>query len=216
MATMKHSRRLATVIGDVVGSRKAADRRAVHRRIVSVLEAVNAELLPVRPLTLANGDEFQGSFEHVGQALEAAFTVRLRLLPEVDTRYGLGWGDVEVLDHERGIEDGPGWWVARDAIEWVAATEKQAALRSVRTAFRSEAPDAPSPAAVGAALLCRDQLVGSLDERSTRILRGLMQQQSQAELAAAEGISGSAVSQRARSDGLAAVVAAQAELARVR
>jgi len=206
----------ATLIGDVVGSRRARDRGALHIRIQRALDAVNAEHEPVRPLAITVGDEFQGSFEHVGSAVDAAFAIRLRLLPEVDTRYGLGWGDVEVLDPDRGIEDGPGWWAARDAIEWVAATERQAALRTVRTAFRSQVPDAPSPAAISAALLCRDQLVGSLDERSLRILGGLVQHQSQAELAALEGVSGSAVSQRVRADGLAAIVAAQSELSRIR
>lgn len=213
---MKHSGCRATVIGDVVGSRRARDRGALHTRIQHVLDAVNAEQEPVRPLAITVGDEFQGSFEHVGRAVDAAFAVRLRLLPEVDTRYGIGWGEVEVLDADRGIEDGPGWWVARDAIEWVATTERQAALRTVRTAFRSDVPDAPSPAAISAALLCRDQLVGSLDERSLRVLGGLMQHQSQAELATLEGVSGSAVSQRVRSDGLAVVVAAQSELSRLR
>ena len=216
MPKMKPSACRATVIGDVVGSRRTGDRSALHARIDRVLRAVNADVEPVRPLAITVGDEFQGSFEHVGQALDAAFAVHLRLLPEVDTRYGVGWGDVEVLDADRGIEDGPGWWAARDAIEWVAATERKAALRAVRTAFRSEAPDSPSPAAIAAALLCRDQLVGSLDERSLRILRGLMQHHTQAELAASEGVSGSAVSQRVRAAGLAAVVAAQADLARVR
>jgi hypothetical protein len=216
MASLKQRGCRATVIGDVVGSRRARDRGALHTRIQDVLDVVNAEHEPVRPLAITVGDEFQGSFEHVGRAIDAAFAVRLRLLPEVDTRYGLGWGDVEVLDADRGIEDGPGWWVARDAIEWVAATERQAALRTVRTAFRSDVPDAPSPTAIAAALLCRDQLVGSLDERSLRILGGLMQHQSQAELAALEGVSGSAVSQRVRAGGLAVVAAALSELSRIR
>jgi hypothetical protein len=225
MPSVKHNGCRATVIGDVVGSRRARDRGALHRRIQRVLDAVNAEHEPVRPLAITVGDEFQGSFEHVGQAVDAAFAVRLRLLPEVDTRYGLGWGAVEVLVPDRGIEDGPGWWLAREAIEWVATTERQAALRTVRTALRSEAPDAPDArdapdalgtAAIAAALLCRDQLVGSLDERSLRILGGLMLHQPQTELAALEGVSGSAVSQRVRADGLAVIVAAQSELSRIR
>ena len=204
------------MIGDVVGSRRARNRRALHTRIQQVLDAVNAEHDPIRPLGITVGDEFQGSFRHVGEALDAAFAVRVRLLPEVDTRYGVGWGEVQVLDPGRGIEDGPGWWAARDAIEWVGDTERQAAGRSVRTAFRSELPDAPSPPALAAALLCRDQLVGSLDERSLRILRGLMQHQSQSELASLEGVSTSAVSQRVRANGLALLVMVQRELARVR
>jgi transcriptional regulator with XRE-family HTH domain len=56
--------------------------------------------------------------------------------------------------------------------------------------------------------LCRDHLLGSLDERSLRILKGLMQNQTKKELAAAEGISPSAVSQRAGRDGLDLIVLA--------
>jgi hypothetical protein len=43
-----------------------------------------------------------------------------------------------------------------------------------------------------------------------------MLHQPQTELAALEGVSGSAVSQRVRADGLAVIVAAQSELSRIR
>ena len=64
--------------------------------------------------------------------------------------------------------------------------------------------------AVNAALLCRDHLVGSLSERSVRLLRGLMDPHTtQSELATLEGISASAVSQRVRADGIGVVLAAE-------
>jgi len=63
-------------------------------------------------------------------------------------------------------------------------------------------------AAVNAALICRDHLLGSLDERSIRIVRGLMTGRTKKDLAAAEGISASAVSQRASRDGLDLIVLA--------
>jgi hypothetical protein len=79
----------------------------------------------------------------------------------------------------------------------------------LRTAYRrAEETDGPEPGAVNAALICRDQMIGSVSERSLRLLRGVLDGSSQAELAAAEGISASAVSQRMRNDGLAVVVAA--------
>ena len=70
-------------------------------------------------LRVTVGDEFQGTYATLGEAVEAALRVRLALLPEVDTRFGLGRGEVTVLDARRGIEDGPGWWAARAAIEEV-------------------------------------------------------------------------------------------------
>jgi hypothetical protein len=216
MSKSKDSSYCATLIGDVVGSRRAPDRGHLHRQLSDVLAELNAELSPFGPLTVTVGDEFQGHFDQVGQAVHAAFLIRVRLLPDVDTRFGLGWGEIQLLDAERGIQDGPGWWRAREAIEWVATTQQHAALHQVRTGFLSDVSGSPTPPALRAALLCRDQLLGSLDDRSLRILRGLMQQQSQAQLAEAEGISRSAVSQRVKSAGIGAILAAESELAAVR
>ena len=132
----------------------------------------------------------------------------------------------ELLDAERGIEDGPGWWAARAAIEAVEHAAGRPPTRHLRTAYRpappadgaAAAPDGDDEGggesgaaadAVNAALLCRDHLVGSLSDRSLRLLRGLMHPETtQGQLAEREGISASAVSQRVRSDGIGAVLAA--------
>jgi hypothetical protein len=121
-----------------------------------------------------------------------------------------------VLDADSGIQDGPGWWAAREAIEWTAATQQQATLALVRTSYRTADPAGPPAEAINAALMCRDHLLGSLDDRSIRILRGLVQQRSKRELAAEEGISASAVSQRSARDGLDLIVAASRRLAEIR
>jgi len=140
----------------------------------------------------------------------------LRLAPRIGVRHGIGWGSVAVLADNPRVEDGPGWWVARDAIESVKADAGRAASRHLRTAYR-RAPDAegPDPDPVNAALMCQDQMVGSLSERSLRLLRGAFTGSTQVELAEAENISASAVSQRMRNDGLAVIVAADELLRRV-
>ncbi len=207
MSAMKRSV-MATVIGDVVGSREAGDRVALHAGMRLMLDQANAVLAPSVPLRITVGDEFQGCFETVGGALHATLWLRLYLSP-IDLRHGVGWGAVTVLDDEPRVEDGPGWWAARAAIEEVKTQAARSALRHVRTAYRrAEDTEGPDPAAVNAALLCRDQLVGSTSNRSLRLLRGSVDGVSQAELAEQEGISASAVSQRVRNDGLGVVVTA--------
>lgn len=206
------------LVGDVVRSRDVPDRRALHAALREALETVNDELAEeiVDPVRITVGDEFQGRFAGVGAAVHASLLLRLALLPLADVRFGLGWGEVTVLDAD-GTQDGPGWWAARDAIEWVAEAQGQAALGKVRTAYRmAEGSDGPGEPAVNAALQCRDHLLGSLDDRSRRILGGLMRARTQVEIAAAEDISASAVSQRVRRDGLGVLVSAAAELRRVR
>jgi hypothetical protein len=208
MARMKPSGSSYVVIGDIVGSRDADDRRRVHEHLVAALDAVREDVPPQRGMRVTVGDELQGVYATLGEALEATFLLRLRALPEVDVRIGIGRGEVTVLDEERDIEDGPGWWAAREAVEAVEEAAGQAPTRTLRTLYRSAEPDARTDA-VNAALLCRDHLVGSVSERSVRLLRGLMEPgATQKQLAAREGVSASAVSQRVRSDGLGVVLAA--------
>ncbi|MGA8046476.1 MAG: SatD family protein, partial [Dermatophilaceae bacterium] len=86
----------ATVVGDLVGSRDAADRRALHAALLDALERVNDELADevVDPVRITVGDEFQGRFVSVGAAVQASMLLRLALMPEADVRFGLGWGQV--------------------------------------------------------------------------------------------------------------------------
>ena len=113
-----------------------------------------------------------------------------------------------MLDPEAGIQDGPGWWAAREAIEWTAAAQRQSGLAMVRTSFRAHGVARDDADAINAALLCRDHLLGSLDDRSIRIVKGLLTSQTKKDIAAAEGISASAVSQRTARDGLDLIVVA--------
>ena len=207
----------ATLIGDVVASRKADDRAVLHEQLSDLLARVNDICAPTTPLRITVGDEFQGSFATVGEALQASLRLRLGLLPGHDVRHGVGWGDVRVLQEQPRVEDGPGWWVARDAIHQVQQAQEHPATRFRRTAYSvEEGVSGPDPDLVDAVLLMRDAAVGALSARSVSILRGLLAGQTQRDLAEALGISPSAVSQRVRSDGLTALVAADDGLGRVK
>ena len=198
-----------TVIGDLVGSRLRSDRAAVHARFEEAIDAVNAAYAPPVPLRIGLGDEFQGIFGTLGEAVAATLRLRLALLPDVDVRQGIGWGRVQVLSEEPRVEDGPGWWAARAAIETVEAYERKAPLRAVRTAYvAADGEPGPSPALVNAALMTRDQVVTGLSERSMSVLGGLMKGRRQQDIADELGISPSAVSQRVRAEGIGVVLAA--------
>ncbi len=196
----------AALIGDVVGSRRAADRSQLHRVVTKALHRVAAGAIDPPAFTV--GDEFQGSYPTVGAAIDAALSLRLAVGPEIDIRFGVGWGTVTILDADAGIQDGPGWWAARDAIQQTAEAQRQPGFTLVRTTFRAADHSRNDVGAINAALLCRDHLLGSLDERSLRIVKGLMNSKTKKQLAAEEGISASAVSQRAGRDGLDLIVLA--------
>lgn len=196
------------VIGDLVRSREAPDRAQVHARLGEALEQVNASLAPVDPLRVIAGDEYQGTFAHLGEALAATLRLRLALLPALDVRHGIGEGPVTLLQSDPRIEDGPGWWEARTAIEEAAAMAGRAATRGARTVYhRVVNLDGPDVDLVNAALLGRDGLLDAMSTRSLSVLRGLLAGETQREIAESEGISPSAVSQRVRNDGVGLVVA---------
>jgi hypothetical protein len=196
----------ATLIGDVVGSRTVADRAGTHRALNKALRAVAAAAIDPPAFTV--GDEFQGAFTRVGLAIDAALSLRLSIAPDIDVRFGIGWGGVTMLDESAGIQDGPGWWAAREAIEWTASAQRQPGLTLVRTSLRAAAETRTDVDAINAALICRDHLLGSIDDRSTRIVKALLENRTKKDIAAAEGISPSAVSQRSGRDGLDLIVVA--------
>ncbi|GAA4820784.1 SatD family protein [Nocardioides caeni] len=195
-----------TVIGDLVDSRRLPDRAAAQERLGDVLVSVNDDLAehplhpPMsQPLHATIGDEFQGGADDLATALLAGLLVRLRLLPAIDVRCGFGHGEITVHDATRRplLQDGPGWWAAR------AAVEELGRRRTARSWYDAGEPSGTSdPVAAGqvgqinAFLLARDGLVDRLNDRGRRLLDGLLCGLTQRELARREGISEGAVSQQ--------------------
>lgn len=189
---------LATLIGDVVGSRHAPDRRRLHHDLEAALAAVNARTDPAQPLRITVGDEFQGAWHRRGQAVRAGLLIRLALVP-VEVRMGLAHGDVAALSEDGTVQDGPGWWLAREAISEAKGGETPGEGPVVRTRWRE---DSATGIALDAALRHRDIILGGLDQRSLRILRGLVDERNQREIAAEEEVSPTAISRRVHRDGL--------------
>jgi hypothetical protein len=193
------------VLGDVVDSKRHDARDELQRRVVEAVATVDRMIPGVQPLEVTVGDEFQGAYARLSDAVRATLLIRLVLLPDVDTRYGIGSGPVTVFDPDRRplSQDGPAWWAAREAIERVHRHQQRSAReRAVRTWFVAGPPDEGATGAselerfVNAHLVCRDALVPRQDERAVTLLRGWLLGRTQDELAAEAGISQSAVSQR--------------------
>jgi hypothetical protein len=201
MPSMKTGNSRVALIGDLVESRRVLDRQGLHDHLERVLTIVNHES-PVRdPAVITLGDEFQGVYDTLGDALGAAFRIRFLLHP-VDVRFGVGRGTVTTLDTGRGIHDGPAYWNARDAIETAERRAGRAQTRTSRTAYVSPEDQPGHADAVQAALDCLDFMIGSMSEASRSILGGLMEGRTQQEIATSHGVSPSAVSQQVRNNGL--------------
>jgi hypothetical protein len=203
------------LIGDLVSSREHPDRAALQRALVRALTEVEGLVPSVQPLDVTVGDEFQGAYATLADAVRAALLVRLALLPDIDTRYGLGAGTFTVFDPDRHpvSQDGPAWWAARAAITTAEELAAQARSRGTRTWYaRADAPQGSAhpgahPGAVNAFLSCRDDILARMTPRELRLLRGTLLGRQQAELAQAEGIGQPAVSQALARSGAHTVIA---------
>jgi hypothetical protein len=207
---------VVAVLGDIVGSRRHGQDPVRRRRIQEALALANERTSPRQPLTPTIGDEFQGLFHDVLSALEATLVVRLAGLGEVDVRFGIGSGALTAFDADAAPfrQDGPAWWAAREAVDLVRGEEqRQERPRGLRTRWidagsRSRA----EVTSMNAFLLCRDDLVASMDRRDAETLLGLLADEPLGSIARAQGVSVSAISQRAIRNGLYGIRQAHREL----
>lgn len=191
----------AALIGDLVASRRHADRRQLQARLRSSLAVVNERVPAIQPLTITIGDEFQGLYRQPADALEAALRIRLGLHGAAAVRIGIGWGELLVEDPDRSPfgQDGPCWWRARDALDSLGG-----GVAGIACLTGGETDDL-----LGGYLLLQNHILSALDDRDATILAGLLDGATQSELAQELGVNKSSVSRRARSHGLVAVAAAR-------
>ena len=206
-----------TLIGDIVASREVASRESLQKQLAGVLEELNEILAPKMPLEPTLGDEFQAGFDDVATAVRASLMVRLELLrvAGVDSRYGLGAGNVKVFSKTRPLsQDGPGWWAAREAIESSLRLAAAPQTSFVRTSFFAapSAREGGEPAALNAFLLCRDAMVDRMKQSSRNRLCGLMRGWQQSRIAVEEGTTQGAISQSLARSGAFPILAAQQRL----
>ncbi|MFT4157499.1 MAG: SatD family protein [Microbacterium sp.] len=205
------------IIADIVGSRRLSDRTAAQRRLEEAIAAVeSAAPSAIQPLTPTVGDELQGIYGRLPDALVSLMMIQLRLPDDVSFRFGIGIGEVRTVDSAHGeLSDGPGWYAAREAIETVHEREDR-----IMPSMRTWIVGAPGQdevmhstiAASNAYLLVRDELVGAMSDRERRLVYGRLVGRSQHALAAEEGITQPSVSKALRSAGAVALIDGAAAL----
>jgi hypothetical protein len=205
------------VIADIVGSRELGDRGAAQRVLDETIAQAETDLpLAAQPLTPTVGDEQQGVYRELGDALSSLFLIQLGLPDGIAFRFGIGVGEVRAVASVHGeLADGPGWYAARAAIETVHSREQRAVPRTRTWIVGAPGQDevmASTIAVSNAYLLARDELVGAMSARERRLTYGRLVGRSQQELAAQEGISQPSVSKSLRRAGSAALIEGLAAL----
>lgn len=199
------------VIADIVGSRRLNDRAQAQRTFDDTIARVERQWpLAEQPLRPTVGDEQQGVYRDLTDAVTSLLMLQLALPDGVEFRFGLGVGEIRTVDSaHRELSDGPGWWAARDAIETVHARQQRAVPSSRTWIVGAQGQDEVMDAVVAstnAYLLARDEIVVRMSERERRLTYGRAEGRSQSDLAAQEGISQPAVSKALRGSGAVALL----------
>lgn len=199
---------VVAIIGDVIASRDSGDRENLQSNLVATMAGLNVNGTALQSMTMTVGDEFQGLYRDLGDALAVALRLRLELMPAIDVRVGIGWGELTLVPADPPFgQDGPCWWRAREAIDAVKRGESSNSVpNSVRTLCRT-GTDADE--LLNGYLGLRDHIVSGFDEVDA--LLGVMRidGRSQVEMAGAVGLSQSAVSRRLENHGISTVVTGQ-------
>lgn len=196
-------------IVDIVRSRELDDREAAQVAIGAAFDSASSAGRMLQPLRATVGDEFQAVFGNIADAVRVSTIVRLALPDGIDCRVGFGRGEMrEIADRESTlIQDGPAWWRAREAIDEAHRRESKKSP-SLRGWCVSDQADAELDRFVNSYLLLRDNVIGAMRARERRLAAGVMVGSAQADLARAEKITQSAVSQSLQRSGGAALLAA--------
>lgn len=114
------------IIGDVRDSRLLENRGAVQEQLKSVLTKINrlyAEDISAK-FMITLGDEFQGLLGAGKNAIQIVEYIQREMYP-VEIRFGLGIGEITTeINAEMAIgADGPGYYCARNAIEYLKDNE---------------------------------------------------------------------------------------------
>jgi len=188
------------------------NRAQLMKQVRGVLAEVNRHVATVTPLAVTGDSRVQGVYAAPHLGFEASLQLRLQLFDLADVLIGLGWGSAGPGGVEPAV--GRSGAARRRAREALAALREESgrARRPAgwRTLFIGDDPTLDD--AFVAWLVCRDELVGRMDQRDTRIALDLLRGMSQQEIARRLGIAQSAVSTRLQRSGAYAILIARERL----
>jgi hypothetical protein len=110
------------VIGDIVGSRDVADRKALQHQLATAVSRMNARLAPaaalLSPYTITLGDEIQAVYARPGSVILDVIRLQGEMLPH-RMRFCVGLGAITTRINKVAAigMDGPAFHVARAGIE---------------------------------------------------------------------------------------------------
>jgi hypothetical protein len=121
------------IIGDIIASKKISNRGEVQKELNTVLKAINLKYKGdiASNFTITLGDEFQGLLRNGANIMHILSDIERQMYP-VKIRFGVGIGEI-TTDINREISigaDGPGYYKARAAIQYLKDNRKKKQAKS--------------------------------------------------------------------------------------
>lgn len=134
-----HENPYIAIIGDIKASKRIDNRSEVQRKLNQALDRVNERFSSniESKFTVTLGDEFQGLLTDGSSVMHIISEIEREMHP-LKIRFGIGIGRITTdIDRERAIgADGPGYHMARNAIDYLKDNEKK--KQTAATAIRLE------------------------------------------------------------------------------
>ena len=116
------------IIGDMKNSKIMNDRNSIQNRLKNILNGINEKYSKdiSAKFMITLGDEFQGLLHDGGDVMHIIEEVQREMHP-VEIRFGIGVGPITTeINFEMAIgADGPGYYKARQAIEFLKENEQK-------------------------------------------------------------------------------------------
>jgi len=168
------------IIGDMKNSKIMNDRNIVQNRLKNVLNGVNEKYSKdiSAKFMITLGDEFQGLLHDGGHVMHIIEEIQREMHP-VEIRFGIGVGPITTdINFEMAIgADGPGYYKARQAIEFLKENEQKNMTNASDIRIEVDGDNEDSTAMMNTVLSLLTVVKVNWTDRQREIIRDTMKYQ---------------------------------------
>ena len=111
------------IIGDIINSKQVYNRSNIQERLGHIIKRVNYTFSSefASPFTITKGDEFQALCKPSPHIFLMIDQIKIAFRNELEIRFGVGLGEIltDINPHQSIGADGPAYWEARKAIDYI-------------------------------------------------------------------------------------------------
>ena len=168
------------IIGDMKQSQKMNNRSEVQNKLKQVLEEINNKYIGdiSSKFIITIGDEFQGLLGNGVNTMNIVSEIERKMYP-VRIRFGIGIGKITTdVNKEMALgADGPGYYKARNAIEYLKDNEKKKQAIAADIRFEVESDNQATTIMLNTILALMTAIKESWSDRQREIIWDMLEHQ---------------------------------------